>query len=41
MMAFLKGIGSLALVIFMFAISCMIGVMPLMIGFWLWHALLG
>lgn len=40
-MGIIKVIGSLALIICMLAISCMIGVLPLMIGFWLWNALLG
>ena len=41
MMEIIKGIFGLALVACMFIISCMLGVLPLVIGFWAWHALLG
>ena len=35
------GIASIVLVVAMWAIACMIGVIPFMVGIWLWNTVLG
>ena len=38
---FLGGIASIVLVVAMWAIACMVGVIPFMVGIWLWTKVFG